>query len=96
VGPMLRDLSVRWTACRWRSNWPPPGCARFPRRRSQRGYAHNPDPDTPLEQTLSAYDDLLRQGKLRYVALSNRPAWQLTHALWIADARRLHARSAPR
>jgi 1-deoxyxylulose-5-phosphate synthase len=54
-------------------------------------YAHNPDPDTPLEQTLAAYDDLVRQGKLRYVGLSNHPAWQLTHALWIADARRLHA-----
>jgi 1-deoxyxylulose-5-phosphate synthase len=44
-----------------------------------------------LEQTLSAYDDLVRQGKLRYIALSNHPAWQLTHALWIADDRRLHA-----
>jgi 1-deoxyxylulose-5-phosphate synthase len=54
-------------------------------------YAHNPDPDTPLEQTLSVYDDLVRQGKLRYVALSNHPPWQLTHALWIADDRRLHA-----
>jgi aryl-alcohol dehydrogenase-like predicted oxidoreductase len=52
-------------------------------------YAHFPDPDTPLEQTLSAYDDLVRQGKLRYVALSNHPAWQLTEALWIADDRRL-------
>jgi 1-deoxyxylulose-5-phosphate synthase len=54
-------------------------------------YAHFPDPDTPLEQTLSAYDDLARQGKLRYVALSNYPASQVTHALWIADDRRLTA-----
>ncbi len=54
-------------------------------------YAHFPDPDTPLEQTLSVYDDLVRQGKLRYVALSNHPAWQVTHALWIADDRRLAA-----
>src|SRR5215203_2240360 len=54
-------------------------------------YAHFPDPDTPLEQTLTAYDDLVRQGKLRYVALSNHSAWQVTHALWIADDRRLHA-----
>ncbi len=54
-------------------------------------YAHNPDPDTPLEQTLAVYDDLVRQGKLRYVALSNHPAWQVTHALWVADHRRLHA-----
>ena len=57
-------------------------------------YAHNPDPDTPLEETLSTYDDLVRQGKLRYVALSNHPAWQVTQALWIADDRRLHAPAA--
>ena len=54
-------------------------------------YAHAPDPHTPLEQTLSAYDDLVRQGKLRYVALSNFPAWQVTQALWIADDRRLQS-----
>jgi len=54
-------------------------------------YAHNPDPDTPLEQTLAVYDDLVRQGKLRYIALSNHPAWQLMHALWIADDRRQQA-----
>ena len=54
-------------------------------------YAHDPDPDTPLEQTLAAYDDLIRQGKIRYVALSNHPAWQVTKALWIADDRRLQA-----
>ena len=53
-------------------------------------YAHIPDPDTPLEQTLSVYDDLVRQGKLRYVGLSNYPAWKITHALWIADDRRQH------
>ena len=54
-------------------------------------YAHDPDPDTPLEQTLAAYDDLIRQGKIRYVGLSNHPAWQLTEALWVADDRRLNA-----
>jgi 1-deoxyxylulose-5-phosphate synthase len=52
-------------------------------------YAHFPDPATPLEQTLAVYDDLIRQGKLRYVALSNHPAWQLAEAQWIADDRRL-------
>ena len=52
-------------------------------------YAHFPDPNTPLEQTLAVYDDLIRQGKLRYVALSNHTAWQMTEALWIADDRRL-------
>ncbi len=54
-------------------------------------YAHDPDPNTPLEQTLAAYDDLIRQGKIRYVALSNHPAWQVVQSLWIADDRRLNA-----
>ncbi len=54
-------------------------------------YAHDPDPRTPLEQTLAAYDDLVRQGKIRYVALSNHPAWQVVRSLWIADDRRLNA-----
>ena len=54
-------------------------------------YAHDPDPDTPLEQTLAAYDDLVRQGKIRYFGLSNHPAWQVTQALWIADDRRLQS-----
>lgn len=52
-------------------------------------YGHFPDPSTPLEQTLAVYDDLIRQGKIRYAALSNHPAWQMTEALWIADDRRL-------
>jgi aryl-alcohol dehydrogenase-like predicted oxidoreductase len=59
-------------------------------------YAHFPDPDTPLEQTLVVYDDLVRQGKLRYVALSNHPAWQVTQALWIADDRHLAPRRSAR
>jgi aryl-alcohol dehydrogenase-like predicted oxidoreductase len=54
-------------------------------------YAHDPDPDTPLEQTLATYDDLIRQGKIRYIGLSNHPAWQMTQALWIAHDRRQHA-----
>ena len=48
-------------------------------------YAHHPDPTTPLDQTLRAFDDLVRQGKVRYPALSNYPAWELTRALWLAD-----------
>src|SRR5215216_3468150 len=59
-------------------------------------YAHFPDPDTALEQTLMVYDDLVRQGKLRYVALSNHPAWQVTQALWIADDRHLAPRRSAR
>lgn len=48
-------------------------------------YAHHPDPTTPIEQTLRAFDDLVRQGKILYGALSTYPAWQMTEALWQAD-----------
>jgi aryl-alcohol dehydrogenase-like predicted oxidoreductase len=43
---------------------------------------HHPDPDTPIEETLSALDDLVRQGKVRYIGCSNYRAWQLADALW--------------
>ncbi|CAN5502621.1 aldo/keto reductase [soil metagenome] len=50
---------------------------------------HEPDPTTPLEETLLALDDLVRQGKVRYAGASNMPAWLMTKALWIADRRNL-------
>ena len=40
------------------------------------------DEQTPIEETLSALDDLIRQGKIRYLGCSNYPAWRLTEALW--------------
>jgi aryl-alcohol dehydrogenase-like predicted oxidoreductase len=47
--------------------------------------SHSPDHDTPQEETLRAYDDLVRQGKVRYIGASNFRAWYLTKALWISD-----------
>ena len=41
--------------------------------------------DTPIEETLLALEDLVRQGKVRYVGCSNYPAWLLMQALWAAD-----------
>ena len=41
--------------------------------------------DTPIEETLIALDDLVRQGKIRYAGCSNYPAWRLMQALWAAD-----------
>jgi aryl-alcohol dehydrogenase-like predicted oxidoreductase len=46
--------------------------------------AHSPDPNTPLEESLRAFDDLVRQGKVRYVGCSNYPAWQTALALGIS------------
>lgn len=47
--------------------------------------AHFYDANTPIEETLSAFDDLLRQGKVRYTGCSNYPAWRLMQALWASD-----------
>ena len=46
---------------------------------------HHWDPETPLEETLRTLDDLVRQGKVRYIGCSNFDAWQLCKALWISD-----------
>jgi aryl-alcohol dehydrogenase-like predicted oxidoreductase len=46
--------------------------------------AHKPDDDTPLEETLRAMDDLVRQGKVRYIGCSNYAAWQLVQGLGIS------------
>ena len=46
---------------------------------------HGWDPYTPLEETLRALDDLVRQGKVRYVGLSNYTAWQAATALGIQE-----------
>jgi len=43
---------------------------------------HNPDPATPIEETIRALDDLVRAGKVRYIGCSNFAAWQLNEALW--------------
>ncbi|MEA2726605.1 MAG: hypothetical protein QOF70_1080, partial [Acetobacteraceae bacterium] len=45
---------------------------------------HRTDPRTPIEETLRALDDLVRQGKVRYIGCSNFPAWQMTEAAWTA------------
>jgi aryl-alcohol dehydrogenase-like predicted oxidoreductase len=46
---------------------------------------HEVDPETPLDETLRAMDDLVRQGKVRYVGSSNTHAWRLAKALWVSD-----------
>ncbi|HVY16147.1 MAG TPA: aldo/keto reductase [Rhodopila sp.] len=45
---------------------------------------HQTDPRTPIEESLRALDDLVRQGKVRYVGCSNFPAWQVVDAAWTA------------
>ncbi len=53
--------------------------------------AHWIDPVTPIDETLSAFTDLVRQGKVRYIGCSNFSAWRLVEALWASDAHRLES-----
>ncbi len=46
---------------------------------------HTPDPRTPIEETLRAMDDLIRQGKVRYIGASNLRAWQVVQAQWASS-----------
>ncbi len=55
-------------------------------------YLHSPDMQTPFEETLQTMDMLVRQGKIRYVGVSNYAAWQVSDLLAIA---RLNGYQAP-
>jgi aryl-alcohol dehydrogenase-like predicted oxidoreductase len=52
---------------------------------------HQPDPATPIEETLRGLDDLVRSGKVRYVGCSNYSAAQVTEAQWAARHLNLNA-----
>ena len=47
--------------------------------------AHWSDGSTPIGETLRTMDDLIRQGKVRYIGASNYKAWELMQALWTSD-----------
>jgi len=51
---------------------------------------HQPDALTPIEETLRALDDLVRQGKVRYIGCSTLPAWQVVEAQWTSRHLGLH------
>ncbi len=53
-------------------------------------YIHHVDTQTPLEEMLRALDDLVHQGKVRYMACSNYEAWRLQEALWISEIKNLY------
>src|SRR3546814_15095694 len=54
---------------------------------------HRPDPNTPIDETLRALDDLIRPGKVRYIGTSNFTGWQIADADWTA---RQHGRQEHR
>ena len=52
---------------------------------------HRPDPTTPIEETMRALDDLVHQGKVRYIGCSNFSAWQTCEAIWTSKALNLNS-----
>jgi aryl-alcohol dehydrogenase-like predicted oxidoreductase len=53
-------------------------------------YTHTPDYDTPIDETLRAMDDMVRSGKVHYIACSNFRAWRVCEALWTSERLNLH------
>lgn len=47
--------------------------------------SHRPDPETPVEETLAAFDNLIQSGKVRYIGCSGFKGWQVLESLWAAD-----------
>lgn len=45
---------------------------------------HRPQPSIPIDETLRALDDLIRQGKVRYIGTSTFAAWQVVESLWVS------------
>lgn len=50
---------------------------------------HFPDGDTPIEETLEALDEVVKQGKVRYIGCSNFSGWQLVESQWVSKSRGL-------
>ncbi len=46
---------------------------------------HSPDPNTPINETLRAMDDLVRAGKVRYIGCSTHPAWMVMEAIMVSE-----------
>ena len=83
-GPLERGASRRWIVTEIENSL----------RRLRTDYVdlyqiHAPDPETPIEETLRALDDLVRSGKVRYVGHSNFAAWQTVDADWTARTEHL-------
>ena len=53
-------------------------------------YMHRWDPDTAIEETMRALDDLVHSGKVRYLGCSNYTSWQMVEAIWTAKAQNLY------
>jgi len=54
-------------------------------------YMHGPDTSTPILETLSTLDNIVKSGKVRYIGCSNFAAWQVNDAIWTSKTNHLAA-----
>lgn len=83
-GPMGDDVNAKGLSCRNIVTSVEASLQRLKTDRIDIYYAHKFDPETDLEQTLYAFDDLVRSGKILYMAVSNWAAYQIATALGIS------------
>jgi aryl-alcohol dehydrogenase-like predicted oxidoreductase len=90
-GPMGDDANMRGSSRRWIIREVENSLRRLQTDYIDLYQMHRPDPDTDIDETLSALSDLVRSGKVRAIGSSTFPAEQIVEAQWVAD-RRGHVR----
>ena len=88
-GAMGDDINTRGLSRRYINSAVEASLRRLGTDRIDIYFAHRFDPDTDLEQTLHAFDDLVRSGKILYVAVSNWAAYQIATALGLSRRERI-------
>lgn len=89
VGSDLKEPGKKGLSARWIARAVEESLRRLRVDRIDLYFSHWPDPDTPYEETLGAYDELMRAGKVRAIGASNLDASQLAEALDVARAKGL-------
>ncbi len=88
-GPMGRSINERGNSRLWIMREVENSLRRLGTDHIDLYQIHRPDPRIEIEETLGALDDLVHQGKVRYVGSSTFPSWQLVEAHWTSERRNL-------
>jgi aryl-alcohol dehydrogenase-like predicted oxidoreductase len=88
-GPMGDDPNQRGNSRRWIMTEVEHSLRRLQTDHIDLYQIHRPDPDTDIEETLSALSDLIRSGKVRAIGSSTMPASDIVEAQWVAERRGL-------
>jgi aryl-alcohol dehydrogenase-like predicted oxidoreductase len=86
-GPMGEDVNMRGTSRRWIVREVENSLRRLQTDYIDLYQMHRPDPDTDIDETLSALSDLVHSGKVRTIGSSTFPAEQIVEAQWVAQSR---------